>query len=111
ACKKLLRQGGDNLPLLRARILRLIDKDMLDAAIKLEHDPGRYAITDKQIAGFQDQIVIIKPSATGLFRLVALDQRKAEPQQRRGGGEHPHLVYLFFKRDNPLALFLEDVEN
>ena len=38
--EELLRQRFDHLPLLGARVLRLVDEDMVDAAVELEQHPG-----------------------------------------------------------------------
>ena len=55
--KELLRQRADDLPLGQAGILRFVDKDMLDAAVKLEQNPLRRCLIDKQVTGFQNEIV------------------------------------------------------
>ncbi len=50
-CEKFLRQRVDDLPLLGAGILRLVDENMIDAAVELEQHPWRDARLLQQVAG------------------------------------------------------------
>ena len=60
-------QRADDLPLLRARILRLVEQQVIDAEIELvEHPGGGAAVEQRERA--VDQVVIVEQAAP---RLVA----------------------------------------
>ena len=44
AREEFLRQALHDIPLLRAGVLRLVDQDMVDAAVELVEHPGRAAL-------------------------------------------------------------------
>ena len=50
AGEEFLREGGDHLPLLGAGVLRLVDQDVIEAAIELVQHPGRHALAAQQVA-------------------------------------------------------------
>ena len=81
AGKKLLGQKPDDLPLLRTRILRLVDQHVIDALIELVMHPGR-AILAQQGAGLVDQIVVVEQPALVLRPLVAGDHRIGDGEER-----------------------------
>src|SRR5204863_9974702 len=62
ACEEFACDAADNLPLLRAGILRLIDQDVIDALVELVVHPGCSAFSKKR-QGFVDQVLIIEQPA------------------------------------------------
>src|SRR5690606_19904343 len=55
-----------NIPLFGARILRFINKNMVDAAIQLEEHPGCHGACGEKRAAFLDQIIIVEQRARAL---------------------------------------------
>ena len=82
ARKKLLRQESDNLPLLRARVLSLVDQHVVDALIELVVYPGGAVFTE-QSEGLVDQIVVVEEPAPILRRSVAGDNGIGDGDERR----------------------------
>ncbi len=54
------------MPLLAARILRLVDEDVVDAAVELEQHPVRPLLLVQQAHGLGDEIVVVERGAAGL---------------------------------------------
>jgi len=75
--EELFRKLLDHGPLLGARILCLVDQEVIDAAVELVVHPGCGRI-GQEIGGLADQIAEIEPSALGLHRLVATDDGSGE---------------------------------
>ena len=67
-----------------ARILRLVDQNMIDAAIELVERPGRAAVACQQRARAFDHVVEVEHAAHALQRFVALQASRGEPQQSGG---------------------------
>ncbi len=92
AGEEFVGQRRHHLPLLGIGVLRLVDQDMVEAAVELEQHPRREARTvgPQQIARLVDEIVVIEldPQFLGLFE--GMQDRAAETQQRRRrlGGHH-----------------------
>ena len=78
--KELTCQRADDLPLGQARILRFVDKDMLNAAVKLEENPLRRCLIDKQVTGFQNEIVEVIGAAEFLGRFEFRNHRVGESE-------------------------------
>ncbi len=57
----------DDVPLLRAGVLRLVDQQMVDAEVELVVHPGRFDAVE-HVAGVGDQIVVVEQAARGPFR-------------------------------------------
>ena len=83
--EELLGECRDHLPLLRVGVLRLVDQDMVEAAVQLEQHPGGDAVLGQQVLCGQDQVVIVQPGAVGLELGVGLDQRFGQDEQGGGG--------------------------
>ena len=80
---------GDNLPLPRAGILRLVDQHMVDAAIELVVHPARRdAVQHRQ--RLVDQVVIVEQAALLLLAPVVRRRGGGDVQQRLGAvaGRH-----------------------
>ena len=79
----------DNVPLSRARVLRLIYQDVVDAAVELVMHPARRHLGQhgKRLV---DQIVIIEQAALLLFAPVVCGRRYCDMQQGLGAvaGNH-----------------------
>ncbi len=74
---------GDDLPLPRAGILRLVDQHMVDAAIELVvHPAGRDA--GKHVQRLVDQVVIVEQAALLLLAPVIRRRGGGDVQQRLG---------------------------
>ncbi len=88
--REFLRKAFDHAPLHRARILRLVDEDMIDSAIEAVEHPGRDIPVRKQRGAAVDQVVEIEPSMPGLVLPVARQEGGGEGVKRRhasGRGE------------------------
>ena len=80
---------GDNLPLPRAGILRLVDQHMVDTAIELVMHPARRD-TVKHFQRLVDQVVIVEQAALSLLAPVIRRRGGGNVQQRLGAvaGRH-----------------------
>ncbi|EKD59662.1 MAG: hypothetical protein ACD_54C01211G0002 [uncultured bacterium] len=83
-CGKFGRKQFDHAPLVGAGILRLIDKDMVDAAIQPEQHPGGNVGIGQQQLGAGDQIVEIKETARGLGGLINRQEAGGKAVQQGG---------------------------
>ena len=99
-------EAGDDFPLLRARILRLVDQHVVDALIELVVHPGRPLLA-QQRQGLFDQVVVIEVSAPVLRRLVAGDHGIGDGDERRGAVAAGHRVAARDQRQHALALAAE----
>ena len=70
AGKELLGQRRNHGPLRRARVLRLVDQQVVEAAIELVEHPGRNAFEGKQAAAKRDLIAIVEHGMTRLISPV-----------------------------------------
>src|SRR6266536_4602820 len=80
---------ADDLPLRRARILRLVDQHVIDAEIELVMHPGGLDGGEQSETLF-DQVVVIEQAAVLLLAAIAADDRFGD-RERRGraiAGEH-----------------------
>ena len=74
---------GDDVPLPRAGILRLVDQHVIDAAVELVvHPAGRDPVQHRQC--LVDQIVIVEQAALLLLAAVIRGRRDRDMQQRLG---------------------------
>ncbi len=78
ACGKLLRQKADHLPLRRARVLRLVDEDVINPSIELEQDPCSHARIGQELVRLVDQIVEIKLAAGEFVFFVKRQEKRRE---------------------------------
>ena len=69
--KKRIGQCGDDPPLRRAGILRLIDQNMVETIIDFEQYPLRRAMAAQHAVGHRHQIVIIEHAAAVFLRRIA----------------------------------------
>ena len=81
-----MRQCPDEIPLIRAGILRLIQQHMRNAPIKLVEYPTRHALRFKQRTCFLDQIVKVERPAPCFFIPIGLQRRQADTDQRGRSG-------------------------
>ena len=73
-------QRADDLPLPRARILRFVDQDVIDAEIELVEHPGRGGVAEQR-QRLVDQIVIVEQAAPVLLQPVARDDGVSDGEQ------------------------------
>ena len=81
AGREVARQPLQYSPLRRARILRLVDEDMIDAGVELVEHPGRFG-TFEQRQRLGDEIVEIEDAPRGLDRVIAFEDRVDEASER-----------------------------
>ena len=108
AGKKLAGQKPDDLPLLRARILRLVDQHVIDALIELVMHPGG-AILAQQGAGLVDQIVVVEQPAPVLRPLVAGDHRIGDGEERGRAVAAGDGLATLHQGQQPLCFALEAI--
>ena len=70
ACEELRRQVFDNGPLRGIGVLRLVDQDMVDAAVDLVEHPGSGIGAGQEVLGLDDQVVIVERDIHELPPLV-----------------------------------------
>ena len=81
AGKKFGGQKPDDLPLLRAGVLRLVDQHVIDALVELVMHPGG-AILTEQGECLVDQIVVVEKPAPVLRPLIAGDHCIGDGEER-----------------------------
>jgi hypothetical protein len=80
---------GDDVPLPRAGVLRLVDQHVIDAAVELVmHPAGGDAV--QHLQRLVDQIVIVEQAALLLFAAVVRRRRGRDMQQRLGAVADRH---------------------
>jgi hypothetical protein len=72
----------DDLPLLGARVLRLVDQQVVDAEVQLVVHPGRVDAFEQR-QRLVDQVVVVDETAPLLFVVVARQHRRSDGEQRR----------------------------
>src|SRR5580693_1945523 len=97
------REPAHNLPLLVARVLRLVDQHVIDAEIQLKMHPGRIDIGEK-LQRLVDQVIVIEKATALLFFGVARDDRVHDGQQ--GGAAIPQRNAAAAFKQCPDALLL-----
>src|SRR5438045_2088230 len=81
AGRELGNDMSDNVPLLWAGVLRLVDQHVINAAIELVMHPARgYAI--QHLQRLLDQVIIVEQPALLLFALVVRSRYRRDLQQR-----------------------------
>ena len=83
AGREFRHDGLDDLPLLRAGVLRLVDQYVVDAEIELVQHPGRRRALE-QIERLVDQVVVVEQAAPFLFAVVARNHLRRDGDQRAG---------------------------
>ena len=106
AGEELGRQAPDDLPLLRARVLRLVDQHVIDAAVELVVHPGG-ALLAQQRQRLVDQVVVVEQAAPVLLGVVARDHRVRDGEQRRGAVAAGDGVAPLEQREHAVALGVE----
>ena len=86
AGKEFIRQCTDDFPLWRAGVLRLVNQQVLDAAVELVENPGGVGALLQQLAGLDDEIVEVITSLAALHHFVLRDDGRPEPECRQGCG-------------------------
>src|SRR5262249_45346263 len=102
AREKFAREPPDDLPLLRAGVLRFIDQHVVDALIELVVDPGRPLLAEQR-QGLVDQVVVMAVSAAVLGRLGAGDHGISDGDKRRRAVAAGHGVAALHQREDTLA--------
>ena len=87
ACEEFIRQCTDDLPLHRARVLRLVHQQVLDAAVELVEHPGGIRPLAQQFARPDDEVVEVIGAAAALGLLELRDDGAAEAQHGLRGGK------------------------
>ena len=75
--------GLDDLPLLGAGVLRLVDQHVVDAEVELVEDPGRRRPREQR-QSLVDQILVVEQGAAFFFLAVALDHVRRDGDERAG---------------------------
>ncbi len=100
AGEEVVGQRPDDLPLPGARVLRLVDEDMVDALVELVVHPGAHLLARQEPRRAVDQVVEVEQAARALQIFVIADQPlgdgerrarrliHAEPPQPVGAGDH-----------------------
>ena len=70
AGEEFLRQRRHHLPLARAGVLRLVDEDVVEAAVELVMDPVGGADPQQEVGRLDDQVVEIEDAARDLHAVV-----------------------------------------
>ena len=81
ARREFLGEPADDVPLDRTDVLRLVNQDVVDAAVQPVQHPARGFGIGKQRAGFQDEVVEIQQRRRALLRVERCEQRVREPMQ------------------------------
>ena len=78
-------QRLDDRPLLRARVLRLVDQNVIEAAVELEQHPGGGVGRGKQPGGAANEIIEVerRPLRLGIGEALQHVAGKAQQRQRR----------------------------
>ncbi len=92
--EELLCQALDDRPLRRVRVLRLVDQDMIDAAVDLVQHPGCGARAREQIERLDDQIVIVERGLAALPPLVIAHDRVGEEEHGAARFRHAEMRKL-----------------
>ncbi len=82
ADEKFLGERRHDLPLLGVGVLRLVDQNVVEAAVELEQHPWRDAGVAQQIKGGRNQVVIVEDALGALAGCIRVHQCTAEPDQR-----------------------------
>ncbi len=108
--EELLGEADHHLPLLRARVLRLVDQDMVDSAVQLVQDPRCDSLPVEQLSGQQDQIVVVEARDRSFRLRIGVQQRVAQLEQRRRGLRRDNGAPAVPDPDEPVALFVQDID-
>ena len=100
--EELLGQRADDMPLHRARVLRLVHQDVIETAVELVEHPFDGARRPQQARGLADQIVEVERGLPGLGVAVALHDGIAQPHERQRGIEQLQLAALLVQSDEAL---------
>ena len=110
AGEELLGQRADHVPLHRARVLRLVDQDVVEAAVELVEHPLHRLGGGEKAGGLADQVLEVERGAARLGGRVAVEHVAAEPQQRhRRLDDHQPLV-LAVQGDEPRLRALRELD-
>ena len=83
AGEELVGKRPHHLPLFGVRVLRLVDEQVVEAAVEFVEHPRRAAPALQQGGCVKDEIVEIEPRERSFPRFVGVDDRPADGQQRR----------------------------
>ena len=101
AGQKLLAELGEDRPLRRRGVLRLVDQEVLQRSVELvEHPGGVGALEQRARAG--DEIVVVEQAARAFQRRVAFDRRLGDAIERDAALERLGAAQPVAQRDEPL---------
>src|SRR5205085_2705729 len=81
----------NDLPLRRARVLRLVDQHVVDAAVELVVHPARVD-GGEELQRLADQVGVVEQAAAFLLDPIALDHGSPDDEQRGGAVTADHRV-------------------
>ncbi len=92
-------QPFDDMPLLGAGILRLVDQNVVDPRVKFIEHPFRRFLPRQKAQRLRDEVFEIERGAGALGRLVAHEDRFREAQERDAGFNQLHAANFLIERD------------
>ena len=84
AREELLGQRGYDPPLIGVGILRLVDKDVVEALVELVEDPGGTA-PGEELLRAQNEIIVIEKALLALVALIGREHRRTQTEQSSTG--------------------------
>ena len=108
AGKELGCQRLHDLPLHRAGVLRLVDQQVLDAAIELEQHPGGVRPVLQELRRLDDEVVEIIGTARPFGCLETTQDGAAEPQQRQRGAKAFEITQGTYRREEARLIGLHE---
>ncbi len=107
ADEELAGQGAKDVPLLGRGVLRLVEQDMVDAAVELVEHPGRIGFLGEQRMGAVDQVGEVQRAARVLLPVVKADIGQGEGEGVDGVLRHPRRDQATADLVQPFLLVLE----
>ena len=104
ADEELGRERLDDRPLRRARVLALVDQQMIDLLVELVLHPGHRIRRLEEVAGALDQIVVVQRCKPRLALRIALEHGRPDPQQGCRALRHARRLGLLRPRREALLL-------
>ena len=86
--KKLLRQRLNDCPLVRRRVLRLVNQNIVDTAVQFKQHPVGNLLIFQQVARQHNQVVIVHFGILLFIALITANQLLREQNNGFGRGKH-----------------------
>ena len=102
AVGEFMRDGFQNVPLIGRGVLRLVDENMVDAAVELVQHPARIGALE-QAARRHDQVAEIEQAARFLFGAIGLQDLAHDGQQCARARHHMRGLAALAQRADALA--------